>query len=56
MTETREPDTLLAHLAEKLSHRHEDIAVEALGYIFQSRVARPRRRAACGRSRSGSAG
>ncbi len=40
MTETREPDTLLAHLAEKLSHRHEDIAVEALGYIFQSRAAR----------------
>ena len=40
MTETRAPDTLLAHLAEKLSHRHEDIAVEALGYIFQSRAAR----------------
>ena len=40
MTETREPDTLLAHLAEKLSHRHEDIAVEALGYIFKSMAAR----------------
>ena len=40
MTETRAPDTLLAHLAEKLSHHHEDIAVEALGYIFQSRAAR----------------
>ena len=40
MTETSEPDTLLAHLARKLSDRHEDIAVEALGYIFQSSPAR----------------
>ena len=53
MTETSEHDTLLAHLAGKLSDRHEDIAVEALGYIFRSSsqaqprpgrdVARPRR-------------
>ena len=40
MTETSEPDTLLAHLAWMLSSRHEDIAVEALGYIFRSRLAR----------------
>ena len=40
MTETSEPDTLLAHLAWMLSRRHEDIAVEALGYIFQSSPAR----------------
>ena len=40
MTETSEPDTLLAHLAWKLSDRHEDIAVEALGYIFRSSPAR----------------
>ena len=40
MTETSEHDTLLAHLAWKLSDRHEDIAVEALGYIFRSSQAR----------------
>ena len=40
MTETSEHDTLLSHLARKLSDRHEDIAVEALGYIFQSSPAR----------------
>ena len=40
MTETSEPDTLLAHLAWTLSSRHEDIAVEALGYILKSREAR----------------
>ena len=40
MTETSESDTLLAYLAWKLSDRHEDIAVEALGYIFQSSPAR----------------
>ena len=40
MTETSEHDTLLAHLAGKLSDRHEDIAVEALGYIFRSSQAR----------------
>ena len=33
-------DTLLAHLAWKLSSRHEDIAVEALGYILKSESAR----------------
>ena len=32
--------TLLAHLAGKLSSRHEDIAVEALGYILKSEAAR----------------
>ena len=32
--------TLLAHLATKLSSRHEDIAVEALGYILKSEAAR----------------
>ena len=40
MTETSEHDTLLAHLAWKLSDRHEGIAVEALGYIFRSSQAR----------------
>ena len=40
MTETSEHDTLLGHLAWKLSDRHEDIAVEALGYIFKSSQAR----------------
>ena len=40
MTETSEHDTLLAHLAWKLSDRYEDIAVEALGYIFRSSQAR----------------
>ena len=33
-------DTLLAHLAWKLSSHHEDIAVEALGYILKSESAR----------------
>ena len=40
LTETSESDTLLAHLAWMLSRRHEDIAVEALGYIFKSSQAR----------------
>ena len=40
MTEMTESDTLLAHLAWMLSSRHEDIAVEALGYILKSREAR----------------
>ena len=38
--ETIKPDTLLAHLAWTLSSRHEDIAVEALGYILKSRETR----------------
>lgn len=33
-------DTLLAHLSWKLSSHHEDIAVEALGYILKSESAR----------------
>lgn len=33
-------DTLLTHLAWKLSSRHEDIAVEALGFILRSASAR----------------
>ncbi len=33
-------DTLLAHLAWKLTPYHEDIAVEALGYILKSKSAR----------------
>ena len=33
-------DTLLAHLAWRLSDRHEDIAVEALGFILRSEVTR----------------
>lgn len=33
-------DTLLAHLAWMLSSRHEDVAVEALGYILKSASAR----------------
>ena len=33
-------DTLLAHLAWKLSDRHEDIAVEALGFILRSEATR----------------
>ena len=33
-------DTLLGHLAWKLSSHHEDIAVEALGYILKSKTAR----------------
>lgn len=33
-------DTLLAHLAWKLSNRHEDIAVEALGFILRSDATR----------------
>ena len=33
-------DSLLAHLAWMLSSRHEDVAVEALGYILKSTSAR----------------
>ena len=33
-------DSLLAHLAWMLSSRHEDVAVEALGYILKSATAR----------------
>ena len=33
-------NTLLAHLAWKLSNRHEDIAVEALGFILRSDATR----------------
>lgn len=33
-------DTLLAHLAWRLSNRHEDIAVEALGFILRSDATR----------------
>ena len=40
MMETIKPDTLLAHLTWTLSSRHEDIAVEALGYILKSRETR----------------
>ena len=40
MKDKDESDTLLAHLAWKLSTRHEDIAVEALGYILRRTVAR----------------
>ena len=36
MEHKTEGDTLLAHLAWRLSSRHEDIAVEALGYILKS--------------------
>ena len=36
MEHKTEGDTLLAHIAWKLSSRHEDIAVEALGYILKS--------------------
>ena len=38
MEHQTEGDTLLAHLAWKLSSRHEDIAVEALGYILKSEL------------------
>lgn len=40
MTEDPGRDTLLAHLAWKLSERHEDIAVEALGFILKSEATR----------------
>ncbi len=40
MSEKAEYDTLLAHLAWMFACRHEDIAVEALGYILQSESAR----------------
>lgn len=33
-------DSLLAHLAWRLSNRHEDIAVEALGFILRSDATR----------------
>ena len=36
MNSKTEGDTLLAHLAWKLAKSHEDIAVEALGYILRS--------------------
>ena len=40
MNDTNKDDTLLAHLAWMLSSRHEDIAVEALGFILKSEAAR----------------
>ena len=40
MPDNAADDTLLAHLAWKLSNRHEDIAVEALGYVLRSKPAR----------------
>ena len=40
MKDTNEGDTLLAHLAWMLSSHHEDIAVEALGFILKSEAAR----------------
>ena len=40
MTDKLGRDTLLAHLAWRLSDRHEDIAVEALGFILRSEVTR----------------
>ena len=40
MTDDPGRDTLLAHLAWKLSDRHEDIAVEALGFILRSEATR----------------
>lgn len=40
MNDTNKDDTLLAHLAWMLSSRHEDIAVEALGFILRSEAAR----------------
>ena len=40
MTDDAGRDTLLAHLAWKLSDRHEDIAVEALGFILRSEATR----------------
>ena len=39
MGDTIGGDTLFAHLAWRLSSRHEDIAVEALGYILKSEPA-----------------
>lgn len=39
MGDTTGGETLLAHLAGKLSSHHEDIAVEALGYILRSKPA-----------------
>ena len=40
MAKKTNDDTLLAHLAWMLSSRHEDVAVEALGYILKSGSAR----------------
>ena len=40
MKDTNKDETLLAHLAWMLSSRHEDIAVEALGFILRSEAAR----------------
>lgn len=40
MTDDPGRDTLLAHLAWRLSDRHEDIAVEALGFILRSEATR----------------
>lgn len=40
MAKKSKDDTLLAHLAWMLSSRHEDVAVEALGYILKSASAR----------------
>ncbi|MCY4544514.1 MAG: hypothetical protein OXD39_04670 [Gemmatimonadetes bacterium] len=40
MAKKTNDDTLLAHLAWMLSSRHEDVAVEALGYILKSASAR----------------
>lgn len=40
MTGDAGSDTLLAHLAGKLSRRPEDIAVEALGFILRSDATR----------------
>ena len=39
MKDTNGGESLLAHLAGKLSSHHEDIAVEALGYILRSKPA-----------------
>lgn len=40
MAKKTNDDSLLAHLAWMLSSRHEDVAVEALGYILKSASAR----------------
>lgn len=40
MAQKTKDDSLLAHLAWMLSSRHEDVAVEALGYILKSAAAR----------------
>ncbi len=40
MIKNTKDDSLLAHLAWMLSSRHEDVAVEALGYILKSAAAR----------------